>query len=184
MFRVCPPLLILVSACDMTHSYLSACDMTYSYLRDTTPLWLWHDSFMQSWHDSFMSVTWLIHICVTWLLHNCEMTHLYLRDMMFSFLCHDSFVSTWHDSSMPGSMTRSCLCDTTSLFISVTWLIHIRATSLLHICDMTRYEWVMSHTKIIPFIMNISIRYRWSYYYTQVRAGTAYYEVATVSRID
>jgi len=155
------------------------------YMRDTTHLYVWHDSFIR--------VTWLTHMwdmsysCVTWLLpfaslcekgrgaHN-EATHgclecvrhdsfifvtrlIYMCDMTSLYICHNSFIcGTW-------LLTFAGLCAkgreahneaTHGGLASVTWLIHI--------CDTTHsYLWHDSFIRVTRLIhmWDMSHSYVW-----------------------
>jgi len=59
--------------CGIFSLLISACDMTHSYVR--------HDLFLRSYlcvtNDTFARMTWLIRTCdMTWLIRTCDMTNL------------------------------------------------------------------------------------------------------------
>ena len=125
---------LLVSLCDMTHSYMChdsficvtwliyMCDMTYSFV--------WHD-----WFRIFMYKTWLFPYSYVWhdasRIHMWDMTHsafTCVHDLFLIHMCDMTHSFVWHDSCICVTWFI-CICHMThsyvwhDSFICVTWLV-------------------------------------------------------------
>jgi len=114
--------LVVVRMCDMNHSYV------------------WHESFMCMWHES----SWGLHERMTCCHERISCRSSYVCGMTHSQGLHEQITRghervtrrssyVWHDSFIGSLQTIGV----STLLVCVTWLILVRVTRLIHMCDMT-----------------------------------------------
>jgi len=111
------------------------------------PVWMWHDSVIDTWYESLMCNT--THWCVTWLINMwhdgliCHRSVTWRIDWYLTWhvnTWHESFIcdmTDWHDMPLICDTTHWWICDMNYWLIcdmtrSLTWLVHWYVTWLIH----------------------------------------------------